>query len=71
MKGTNDYPIEMRHEVEAGRFVATQPDLPGCEAEAVTAEDALLKLRKTFENWIQIKMSAALLSASKAVPCRE
>jgi predicted RNase H-like HicB family nuclease len=50
------YPIELRCDTEQGGFFATHPDLPGCNAQGETADEAVADLVKARRQWLTTKL---------------
>jgi antitoxin HicB len=52
------YPIELIQ--EGGGFVASHPDLPGCIAQGVTADEAVVNLAQARAAWLEVRFEDGL-----------
>ncbi|HKI03229.1 MAG TPA: toxin-antitoxin system HicB family antitoxin [Thermoanaerobaculia bacterium] len=55
-----DYPCELIRDSEAGMFVASHPDLPGCLAQGASADEAIANLDDARNDWITFRLEAGL-----------
>lgn len=55
-----DYPYELVRDSEAGMFVASHPDLPGCLAQGAGADEAIANLDDARRDWITFRLEAGL-----------